>query len=87
MNQQPSALQRVGAMKGRLVQALADLATLDEQREKLKDEISALRNYVNGIALGRSAAAEQREIENKQLAEALREQAAEEFPANAGGTD
>jgi uncharacterized protein YlxW (UPF0749 family) len=87
MNQQPSALQRVSAMKGRLVQALADLATLDEQREKLKDEISALRNYVNGIALGRSAAAEQREIENKQLAEALREQAAEEFPANAGGTD
>jgi hypothetical protein len=87
MNQQPSALQRVSAMKGRLVQALADLATLDEQREALKNEIAALRNYVNGIALGRSAAAEQRELENKQLAEALREQAAEEFPANAGGTD
>jgi uncharacterized protein YlxW (UPF0749 family) len=80
MNQQPSALQRVGAVKGRLVQALADLATLDEQRETLKNEIAALRNYVNGVALGRSAAAEQREIENMELAARLKEQAAGEAP-------
>jgi hypothetical protein len=63
MNQPATAEQQATSIKGRLTSALADLAVMDEQREKLCEEITALRNYLNGINLGQRIAAERARAE------------------------
>lgn len=80
-----TAAQQAEAHKGRLTTALANLAQMDEQRERLVEEIAALRNYLNGYSLGQRAAAEQQQREQaaRVPAEGAPDYAAESY----GGTD
>lgn len=78
----PSSGQRINALKNQLVMLQSDLACMDEQREKLKDQIAATRNYLNGVLLGQRQAAEAQAAANELL-----EYQDIDVPANPGGTD